>query len=293
MSPVSRIRLYRTEAIVLKRLDFGEADRILTLYTPDRGKVRAIAKGVRRIASRKSGHVELFTHAGLLLAEGRNLDVVTQAETVRPFRRIREDLIRTTYAYHIAELVDRFVEEGIESPATFDLLRDALAALTEAEDPSLVARFFEVKLLGHLGFRPQLFQCVRCDGALEAEGNSFSPTAGGVVCPACAPRQPDAVGLTEPSFRVLRFLQTRDWAVVRRVQLTAATRGTLERVMHAYIRHLLEQDLRSASLLDHLRGAADELGLRPTTWRPPTTLGDSVPRPGSWRPPTVLGEPVD
>ena len=113
---MSRIRLYRTEAIVLKRIDFGEADRILTLYTPERGKVRAIAKGGRRIASRKSGHVELFTHAALLLAEGRQLDIVTQAETVRPYRRIREDLIRTTYAYHIAELVDRFIEEGLESP---------------------------------------------------------------------------------------------------------------------------------------------------------------------------------
>jgi len=274
---VSRIRLYRTEAIVLKRLDFGEADRILTLYTPDRGKVQAIAKGVRRIASRKSGHVELFTHTGLLLAEGRNLDVVTQAETVRAFRRIREDLIRTTYAYHIAELVDRFTQEGVESPATFDLLRDALAALTEAEDPSLVARFFEVKLLGYLGFRPQLFECVRCGEALQAEGNAFSPNAGGVLCPGCFPRQADAVALTEPSFRVLRFLQTRDWAVVRRVQLTAATRGTLERVMHAYICHLLEQDLRSASLLDHLRSVADELRIRP----------------GSWSHPTVLGEPVD
>lgn len=269
---MSRIRLYRTEAIVLKRIDFGEADRILTLYTPDRGKVRAIAKGVRRIASRKSGHVELFTHAGLLLAEGRNLDVVTQAETLRPYRRIREDLIRTTYAYHMAELVDRFVEEGIESPSTFELLRDALSALAEAEDPALVARFFEVRLLGQMGYRPQLFACVRCESELAADGNAFSPHAGGVLCPCCSPRQPDAIGLPDPAFRVLRFLQTRDWAVARCIELSAGTRGTLERVMHAYIHHLLERDLQSSRILSHLRSVAGELQMRPNAW-----VGAAVP----------------
>jgi DNA repair protein RecO (recombination protein O) len=270
---VSRIRLYRTEAIVLKRVDFGEADRILTLYTAQRGKVRAIAKGVRRIASRKSGHIELFTHAGLLLAEGRNLDVVTQAETVRPYRRIREDLIRATYAFHMAELVDRFVEEGTEQPGTFELLRDALGALTEAEDPALVARYFEVRLLGQLGYRPQLFSCVRCEAELEACDNAFSPCAGGVVCPRCRARQADALDLPDASFRVLRFLQTREWAVARRIQLTAATRGTLERVMHAYIQHLLERDLRSSDLLHHLRHVAGELQLRPVAAGPVMPMG--------------------
>ena len=104
---MSRERLYRCHAVVLKRRDYGEADRILTLYTREQGKVSAIAKGVRRIASRKSGHVELFTQARLLLAKGRNLDVLSQAETIEPYAALREDLVRTTYAYHVAELLDR------------------------------------------------------------------------------------------------------------------------------------------------------------------------------------------
>jgi DNA repair protein RecO (recombination protein O) len=105
-----RERLYRTEAIVIKRSDFFEADRLLTLYTPKLGKIRAIAKGVRKPTSRKSGHVELFTHSQLLIAKGRNLDIVTQAETVHAFRSLREDLLRTTYAFYGAELLDLFVE---------------------------------------------------------------------------------------------------------------------------------------------------------------------------------------
>lgn len=262
---MNRIRLYRTEAIVLKRHDFGEADRILTLYTPDRGKLGAIAKGVRRIASRKSGHVELFTHASLLLAEGRNLDVVTQAETIDPFGAIREDLIRTTYAYHVAELIDRLTPESSPSPATFALLRDTLAAIAAAEDASLAARFFEVRLLGLLGYRPELFQCVACGRSVEADDNGFSPDLGGVLCPMCAASHPDAVPLGAREFRVLRFLQTRDWAMVRRIELTPATRGALERLTHACLRQVLERDLNSVVFLRGLRRVADRLDLRPAS----------------------------
>jgi len=267
---VSRIRLYRTEAIVLRRHDVGEADRLLTLYTFDRGKIAAIAKGVRRIASRKSGHLELFTHTALLLAQGRNLDVVTQAETIQPFRRVREDLIRTTYAYHVAELSDRLTPEGVANPAAFELLRDMLAALEDAEDPSLAARFFEVRLLGLLGYRPQLHRCVACGAAVEPAGNAFSPDAGGVLCPSCTPRHPDALALADPVFRVLRFLQAREWAMARRLEISPHTRGGLERAMHAYVRHVLERDLNSVAFLSGLRRVARALDLRPGDQAPAT-----------------------
>lgn len=138
-----RERLYRVEAIVLKRSDFGEADRLLTLYTPDRGKLRAIAKGARKPSSRKSGHVELFTHSTLLLAKGRHLDIVTQADTLDAFLPLRENLERLGYAYYLAELVDQFAEENVENHPLFDLLRRALGWLGDgADDPALLARFF-------------------------------------------------------------------------------------------------------------------------------------------------------
>ncbi len=250
---MSRVRLQRNEAIVLKRRDFGEADRILTLYTRERGKVSAIAKGVRRITSRLGGHVELFTHGQMLLAQGRNLDVLTQADTIQTFRGLREDLIRTTYAYHAAELVDRFSEEGMAAEAIFDLLRDCLDGLCDAEDPALVLRFFELRLLGLLGYRPQFFQCVACGETLEPAGNAFDAEAGGVLCPGCAQRAPTAIPLSESAFRVLRFLQTRSLATARQVALQQATRAELERIMHAYVRHILERDLRSVEFLERLR----------------------------------------
>ncbi|MCB0216976.1 MAG: DNA repair protein RecO [Caldilineae bacterium] len=252
---MSRERLYRSQAIVLRRQDYGEADRILTLYTREHGKVNAIAKGVRRITSRKSGHVELFTQGQLLLAKGRSLDVLTQADTIEPFAALREDLVRTTYAYHVAELVDRLTEEGSPSPAVFDLLAGAMTALCEAEDPSLVARYFELRLLGLSGYRPQLFSCVVCGEALGEAGNAFSPEAGGAACPRHASQLGDAIALDASAFRVLRFLQTRDWVMASRIDLKPSTRGALERVMHAYLRHLLERDLHATGFLRSLRSA--------------------------------------
>jgi len=257
----SRARLQRTEAIVLSRRDYGEADRILTLYTRAEGKLGAIAKGVRRIASRKAGHLELFTHAELLLARGRNLDVVTQAVTLDPFRALREDLVRMAYACHVAELLDRAVGEGEPSPGTFDLLRDALTGLCHAADPSLVVRAFDLRLLGLLGYRPQLFTCVGCGTELEPDDNAFSPEEGGVLCPACRSRAGDLEPLDAATFRVLRFLQTHPLREASRVTVSPATRATLERLMHATLSHHLERQLRSVDFLQRLRIVAGDLDL--------------------------------
>src|SRR5918997_442218 len=152
-----RSRVYRTEAIVLRRSDFSEADRILTLYTPRFGKRRVIAKGVRKTTSRLAGHIELFTRVSLMLAEGRNLDIVTQAEIVAPYRALREDLERISYAYYVAELLDKLTtdEEG-QSPA-YGLLVETLDGLDQSFQPEGVVRRFELRLLAILGYRPYLF----------------------------------------------------------------------------------------------------------------------------------------
>jgi DNA repair protein RecO (recombination protein O) len=267
----SRARLQRTEAIVLSRRDFGEADRILTVYTRAEGKLGVIAKGVRRIASRKAGHLELFTHVELLLAQGRSLDVVTQAATIEPFRALREDLVRTAYAYHVSELLDHAVGEGEASPPTFELLHDALHGLCVAEDPSLVVRAFDLRLLGLLGYRPQLFACVRCGGEVGPEGNAYSAQEGGVLCPRCAARAQDAVALDGGAFRVLRFLQTHPVADAARMSVSGVTRAVLEQLAHATLRHHLERQLRSVDFLQRLRGIAAELELAPGAPRRPDT----------------------
>jgi len=273
---MSRVRLQKAEAIVLKRHDYGEADRILTVYTRQQGKITVIAKGVRRIASRKAGHVELFTHAQMMLAEGRNMDVLTQVEMIDAFPRLRDDLVRTTYAYHIAEIVDRFEQDGHASPQTFQLLRDALAALGDADDPFVVARYFELRYLSQIGYRPHLFECAQCAAPLDQGAAVFSPEAGGVVCPGCARAVSDGLRIDDAAFRVLRFLQTREIGLVLHLALQPATRGQVEQALQAFVRHHLERDLRSVEFLNGLRRVARTIDLAPTA-RPRPEPIDSDP----------------
>ena len=180
-----RDRLYRVQAVILKRTDIGEADRLLTLYTPDRGKLRAVAKGARKPTSRKTGHVELFNHASLLIAVGREIDIVTQADTVDSFLPLRSDLDRLSYAYYFAELVDRFTEEGEENYTVFDLILRGFHWLEMTDQLARTARYFELRLLDALGYRPQLYRCVNCGEELLPEENFFTPEGGGMLNGKC------------------------------------------------------------------------------------------------------------
>lgn len=252
-----RERLYRVEAIVLKRTDHGEADRLLTLLTPDLGKMRAIAKGVRKPSSRKSGHVELFTHCALMLARGKANDVVTQADTIDSFIELRDNLDRVGYAYYIAELVDRFSEEATENRALYDLFLNTLGWLGIAStDPVLLARFFELRLLQFVGYRPQLFECIHCGKAVEPTENYFSAEAGGVIDPDCMQVQHharDAQKISLSALKVLRYLQTRDWETVRGLRLTPDVMTEVEALLQKYIVYHLERSLKSVDFLRELR----------------------------------------
>lgn len=257
-----RERLYRVEAIVLKRTDYGEADRLVTLLTPNLGKLRAIAKGVRKPTSRKSGHLELFTHTHLLLAKGKQLDIITQADTLNAFLPLRDNLERVGYAYYFAELVDKFAEEGTENRALFDELLHALAWLGEtATNPDVLARFFELRVLQYAGYRPQLFNCVHCGKTIEPTENYFSAEAGGVLDPECvqtrrvqlAGHAHDVQVIPLDALKMLRYLQTREWTTVRGLRVSNETMVQAEAVMLRYITYHLERNLKSVEFLRELR----------------------------------------
>ena len=248
-----RERVYRTEAIVLRRSDFGEADRLLTAFTPDRGKLRLIAKGARKPTSRKSGHVELFSHSLFLVAVGRELDIITQAETLEPYLPLREDLLRTTYAYYVAELADAFMAERDESRPLFDLLKDAFGWLCTADDLPLVARYYELHLLGLAGYQPQLFVCGGCKKRLEPEINYLSAADGSVFCHQCGYGRLGTVELSVNALKVLRFLQTRKWETCRLLRISPATHAEVERTMNHYITYHLERKLKSVDFIHRLQ----------------------------------------
>src|SRR5437867_6103405 len=149
-------RTYRAEAIVLRTVDFGEADRILVLFSRHFGKLHVVAKGIRRATSRMAGHAEPLTHATYQLARGRELDVLTGAEARAIYPDMRDNLSLIAAGWYVAELVDRFTADRVPSAPLFDLLETSLRALDAGINAPTVCRWFDLHLLDRSGFRPEL-----------------------------------------------------------------------------------------------------------------------------------------
>lgn len=242
-------RLYRTEAVVIRRMNVGEADKILTIYTPDHGKLRVVAKGVRRTTSRLGGYVELFTKSRLLIAKGRNLDIVTQSEPINIYRKLREDLNLVAHASYVAELLDRLTEEGSQNYPSYELLVDTFSGLNSGDDPNITLRAYELHLLSFMGYRPQLQQCVRCQAELRPVVNFFSPELGGVLCNECGNIERRSAELSVDALKVLRHLQRTPFNEIPKLRLSDNLRRELEQAMRSYTRYLLERDLKSAEFI--------------------------------------------
>jgi DNA repair protein RecO (recombination protein O) len=252
----NRQRLYRSHALILRRRDYGEADRILTVLTPHRGKQQLIAKGIRKTNSRKAGHLELFTHANLMLAEGRTWDVVTEAATVESYRRIRDSLEKIGQASYLCELVDAFSESEDENQPLWDLLLVALRALNEdAEsiDARTLLHWFELHLLSLSGFQPQFFYCINCESPVEPVLNRLDLNAGGVICPNCAAALPNAETIEPDVLKVLRFLQSRPWDEASRLRVRQEIMVRIDSILHRYLLFVLERHLRSPDFMRRLQ----------------------------------------
>ncbi len=265
---------YSTTAIVLKRTDVGEADRILTLFTPHKGKVHVIAKGVRRFTSKRAGHLELLSHSLLQMALGRNLDIVTQAEVRENFLHLRSELWHMTCGFYLAELVDRFIEEHTQHLGVYNLLLETLRSL-EADAlelqrqraqgvvspeqlyrrTKLLMRYFELHLLFYIGYEPALQTCAHCASELRAQENGFKASLGGVLCPQCSRFWERS--LSVKALRTLLLLRRNVWADIpfQRLEVHLDTRleAELEAVLHGLLRFHLERDLKSWSFLEMLQ----------------------------------------
>ncbi len=258
---MDRSRLYRIEAIVMHRSDVGEADRLLTVLSRERGQLRLNAKGARKVGSRKAGHVELFVRSRMLIAKGRgDIDIVSQVETIDAYRGLREDLTRSTYAHYTVELIDAFAEEGSEQPELFDLLAETLKRLETTHNLPLTARYFELKLLTVAGFQPQMFYCAAHGEPLQEiapdEFYGWSPASGGVLCPAHAADRSDSARLSLPALKVLRHALRADYASFTALTLREAVLSEVEQVMLRYIQFVLERKVKSVEFLNLLRREA-------------------------------------
>jgi DNA repair protein RecO (recombination protein O) len=248
--------LYRVEAVVLRHRDLGEADRVLTLFSREHGKLRASAKGVRKLKSRLAGHVEPLTLASLLLVRGRSLDIVSQAQALETYARVRGDLLATLHGLHMAELTDLFSEDYEPQPALFALLVDALRRLERGEAQEPLLRAFEMGVLEAAGYKPVLDRCVSCGRSLEGEaGPAFGAQTGGVVCSGCRRLGQEWLRAVSPrALEALRLLQRRGLEAAKAPVLAeAAVASELEALLRWYLHYILERPLETIVVLDQLR----------------------------------------
>ena len=247
-------RSFRVEAVVLRHNDYGEADRFLTLYTRQQGKLRALAKGARKVTSRKAGHLEPFTHVALQLAKGRDLPIITQAETIQSHLPLRNDLMLTGHASYVLELLDRFTyEDATENPPIFRLLTETLSRLASKSDPWLVIRYYEMRLLDFLGFRPQLVECVNCRSEIMAEDQFFSFGAGGVICPRCGRGLHNLSPISVDALKYLRHFQRSSYTQASRARPSLEVQKETESLMQGYFTFLLERQLNTPGFLKQIK----------------------------------------
>ena len=255
---------YTTDAIVLRRLQYGETDNILTLYSPDKGRFSAIAKGARKAISRLSGATEVLTCTRFALATGKSLEIVTQVEVQESFSHLRQDLGRLAHGLYLADLTDHSVEDHAPNPILYDLLLTGLRQTQTVDPPELAARWFEVQILGDLGYAPNLLECAVCRTALPGdfprdEVFALSASLGGALCPRHAHPEAneDHSGLGMGALRLLQTLENLGpEGSVALGALPAAGPKSLDQARLALRRSLrfrLERDLKSLEFLDSLR----------------------------------------
>jgi len=257
-------RLFRVNAIVIRHRDLGETDQILTLLSRQRGKLRAVAKGVKRLKSKLAAATQLFSHSRFLIAQGRNLDVVSQAEVIESFYALREDLARVAYASYFAELADAVVQERQPCEAIFDLLLAALhrlagegggarpSAPTASGEMERLARVFELVLLAESGFEPELSACARCGAKVAVAASGFSAALGGVVCAACAPQVGGVRPLSAAALQAARRFSKAAPGLLPRAELTPRDRTQLRAALRAHLEYRLDRRIRSARFIDAL-----------------------------------------
>lgn len=233
---------YEDEAVVLKTIKLGEADRIVTLMTRRNGKVRAVAKGVRKTKSRFGGRLEPFTRVELMLYRGRkDLDTITSADILTSFDAVRKDYARLTSAAALAEIVDKLTPDREVALPTYALLIGGLEALAGDNQATIVPAFL-AKLLSVCGYHPELHSCAGCG---EARVAGFSPSLGGVVCEDCYEEDDSALRMPPERVALLSRLLSAEFGE----QATAVESDALTTALRRYAEYRLERPLRSLQLL--------------------------------------------
>ncbi|MCC3372807.1 DNA repair protein RecO [Cohnella sp. REN36] len=247
--------LYRMEGIVIRSTDYGEGNKIITVFTPTHGKQGLVVRGARKPKSRYASLAQLFTLGDFSFYKTGQLGTLNSGEIIEPFRELRENLDAAAYAAYLVELCDRAVQDEDASAFLYAQLKAALAAIAEGKDPPILARLFEMKIARAAGYAPVLDECVNC-GRIDGPFR-FSPAAGGALCRQCASRDPSALELEEPVWKLLRVFSAMDIRRLGQITVKESSAGQLKLAMRRWFDHHLALHLKSRHFLDQWERGSD------------------------------------
>ncbi|PLR85909.1 DNA repair protein RecO [Bacillus canaveralius] len=249
--------LQKCEGIVIRATDYGETNKIVTLYTREWGKVGVMARGAKKTNSRLSAVTQLFTYGYFLIHKGSGLGNLQQGELVSSMRSIREDIFLTAYASYIVDLTDKSTEEKKPNPYLFELLYQTLQYMNEGYDLEILTNIYQIKMLSVLGLYPVLNRCSVCG---STDGHfSFSIKEGGLICHRCEHHDPYRYQIAPATVKLLRLFQALDLSRLGNISVKQETKNELKKVISAYYEEYSGLHLKAKKFLDQIDKMRDML----------------------------------
>lgn len=246
--------LQKTQAIILQSLPYGEADKIISLYTLDFGKLRGIAKSARRSRKRFGNSLEVCSHVAVTFFERETSHLVRleHCDLLNPFPSLREDILRLALACYFIELVNELTGERIKHPALFSLLVNFLSMIEQRAPHEETKRIFEIRLLSLLGYQPQLDHCTKCAKELNGEKLYFAIQEGGVVCLDCSRTLPNLVPISMGTLKTLRHAQVIPLDKISRISFSSHGLKESAELLGPFLRQYLGRPLKAQKFLEEL-----------------------------------------
>lgn len=243
--------LYRVEALVIRSTDYGEGNKIITLFTEAYGKIGVMARGARKPTSRLSAVAQPFTYGEFVFFRvGTQLGTLNHAEMIRSHQRLREDVLLSAYASYLTEMTDRLIGDNEPQAYIYRQLNAAYTALTDGKDPQIISHIYEMKILAAAGYAPSLTHCAECGE--PTDHTVFSFQAGGLLCSRCAGRDREAVNIGETGRKLLRLFEAVDLERLGSIDVKPETKERLKSVMRGWIDTHVNVKWRSRSVMEQM-----------------------------------------
>jgi len=243
--------IFETKAVVIRHMPIGEADRLVTFYSEKFGKVRAIARGVRRYKSKMSGHLDILNLVSISVGKGKGIDIITEVDTLNAFSTLKKNLTNISTAVYLSELVESVSMEESPNERLFNLFVSSLSRLTQGDEYFHILRHFEVKLLEYCGFGPELNNCLECFKVLPPADHYFSSYIGGLICFDCGQSvEGSKISIKKNTIKLFRYFQKHSEHDSSALIIPKNNANELELILNHYIRYVVGKEMKSTKFLD-------------------------------------------